>query len=126
MRFALPLACLLFATGAAADSPRSQSNAPDPAQRNVQPWPDAGQTIVPDMTLNLYREPADCRDRIHTVREERGLPPVERETADANNPLLIKALDQRIGGCSVMVMHNNVNDIRHLPQPHEPRLMRAK
>lgn len=55
-----------------------------------------------------------CRDRIEQVRHERGLPNLDRgNTSDA--PLLIAAVDEQIGGCSVLVMRNNINDIRPLP-----------
>jgi hypothetical protein len=127
MRFAIPLACLLLATGAAADTPRPSTRAFERMPLAEVPSQGAApRTVVPDMALPGPPGPQDCRDRIHTVREERGLPAVERETADPEEPLLIKALDKRVDGCSVMVMHHNTNDIRQLPQAHEPRLMRAK
>lgn len=56
-----------------------------------------------------------CRDRIERVRHERRLPKLVRERA-SNEPLLIAAVDKRIDGCSVLVMRNNLNDIRPLPQ----------
>ena len=62
---------------------------------------------------------AVCRDRIHTVREERGLPAIERGTADPDEPLFIAAVDHRIDGCSVMVMRQNTRDIRPIPKPDE-------
>ena len=60
-----------------------------------------------------------CRDRIHTVREERGLPPLDREAADPEEPLLIAAVDHRIDGCSVMVMKYDSRDVRPIPKPDE-------
>ena len=60
-----------------------------------------------------------CRDRIHTVREERGLPALDREAADADEPLLIAAVDHRIDGCSVMVMKYDSRDVRPIPKPDE-------
>jgi len=62
---------------------------------------------------------AVCRDRIHTVREERGLPAIERDTADSEEPLFIAAVDHRIDGCSVMVMKHDSRDVRPLPKPDE-------
>ena len=60
---------------------------------------------------------AVCRDRIHQVREANGQPDLRREAAKPGEPLLIAAVDQRIGGCSVMVMRNDTADVRPLPAP---------
>jgi hypothetical protein len=60
-----------------------------------------------------------CRDRIEMVREERGLPKLERHTASPDEPLMIAAVDKRIDGCAVMVMHGNASDIRPLPEFEE-------
>jgi hypothetical protein len=57
-----------------------------------------------------------CRDRIEAVRDERGLPKLSRDNTAPAEPLLIAAVDKRIGGCSVLVMRNNTNDIHPLPQ----------
>ena len=66
-----------------------------------------------------------CRDAIQQVREERGLPKLDRDNAAPEEPLLIAAVDQRIGGCSVMVMRNDTSDIRPLPtQEGSARLQR--
>jgi hypothetical protein len=56
-----------------------------------------------------------CRDTIHQVRDERGLPRLQRETAVPHEPLLIAAVDHRIDGCSVMVVYGNTSDVRPLP-----------
>lgn len=105
MRIVLPLAALLFTSAAtAADAPSARSSAP--AQRSA-PQFDQG-VISPD-------EARSCRDRIHTAREERGLPKLQRDTASPDEPLFIAAVDKRIDGCSVLVMRNNTSDIRPLP-----------
>ncbi|MBO0750226.1 MAG: hypothetical protein J2O44_07345 [Porphyrobacter sp.] len=65
-----------------------------------------------------------CRDRIEQVREERGLPKLKREDTGSDKPLLIAAVDKRIGGCEVLVMRNNLSDIRPLPEPAGPARMR--
>ena len=68
-----------------------------------------------------------CRDTIHAVREERGLPQLRRESASPDEPLLIAAVDHRIGGCSVMLMHGNTSDVRPLPMPDgDARLLPAR
>jgi hypothetical protein len=73
-------------------------------------------------------EPANCRDRITTAREELGQPRLERQPASPDKPLLIYAVDKRVGGCSVMVMHGNINDIRPIPEAEAPtgRLLPAR
>ncbi len=66
-----------------------------------------------------------CRDRIQQIRDERGLPKLDRDNATSDEPLLIAAVDQRIGGCSVMVMRNDTSDIRPVPtEEGSPRLQR--
>ena len=110
MRAAVPVIALMLATSAAAE--------PDPAPQPALPLPDA------PLTLPEGRVP--CRDTIHAVREQRGLPELRRETASADEPLLIAAVDHRIAGCSVMVMRNNTSDVRPLPAvpPGPPRVQR--
>jgi hypothetical protein len=74
----------------------------------------------PDFTAPERAEPREnCRDRIVLVREERGLPKLERDTASPDEPLMIAAVDKRIDGCAVMVMHGNTSDVRPLPEFQE-------
>lgn len=60
---------------------------------------------------------SNCRDRIERARAELGQPTLDRETAGADKPLLIAAVDKRIDGCAVMQMKGDVNDLRPLPRP---------
>ncbi len=60
-----------------------------------------------------------CRDRIRHVREENGQPPLRRETANPDEPLLIAAVDHRIDGCGVMVMLRDTSDVRPIPETPE-------
>jgi len=80
--------------------------------------------------LEAPPEPAEavCRDRIHTVREERGLPAIERDTTDPEEALLIAAVDHRIDGCSVIVMKYDSRDVRPIPKPDggAPQLRRIQ
>lgn len=99
MRIAVSLIALLLATGAA----------PAP---HFQP-------VLPDSSVLTARQAANCRDRIHEVRDERGLPRLDRDNAASDEPLLIAAVDRRIDGCSVMVMGNDTSDVRPLPAPPE-------
>ena len=114
MRAALPLIALTLATGAAAEPPP-----PAPAPGIVAPAPDS--PLAPPEGRVL------CRDTIHQVREERGLPQLRRENTSPDEALLIAAVDQRINGCSVMVMYTDTSDVRPLPMPDgEERLLPAR
>jgi hypothetical protein len=111
MRVVLPLIVLTLATGALAESP----GAPPP----VPPEP------VPGTLSAATDSEVVCSDRIHEVRQERGLPKLQRDTASLDEPLLIAAVDHRIGGCSVLVLRNNTADVRPIPAPDgEPRVQR--
>ena len=114
MRFALIIPCMLVASLAAAKGP-SSAYAPDriaghPMPPTSSPTADrpSGTSVSPEKKANA------CRDRIHDVRQERGLRKLERENG-IHKSHLIKAVDQRIDGCSVMVMHHDINDVRPLP-----------
>jgi len=102
----LPVA-LVLTSGASAASPQA-----------VPPEPVPGAlTVRTDQT-------AACRDRIELVRQERGLPKLQRDTATADEPLLIAAVDKRIDGCAVMVMREDLADVRPLPAPESGPLLR--
>lgn len=58
----------------------------------------------------------NCHGRIVVARAERGLPPVRRDNAAAGEPLFIAAVDKQIDGCEVLVMRNDIRDIRPLPE----------
>ena len=82
---------------------------------------DPGDASAPDAV--------QCADRISLVRAERGLPPLaerndaasgmlfDRRPAKPEEGLLFSAVDHRLDGCGVLVMHNNPRDIRPVPQP---------
>jgi hypothetical protein len=110
MRTMLLLPALLLSVGVSAEAP-----APAPAERFSPPPPvlrDRGEMTDPSTT-------PVCRDRIDKAREERGLPKLDQDTAKPVDPLYIAAVDKRIGGCSVLVMRNNLSDIRPLPEFHD-------
>jgi hypothetical protein len=71
LRIALTLIAVLLTTGAA----------------------DAAQAVPPEPMPGITTAPAPqwvaCRDRIHLVRQERGLPMLQRDTANPEEPLLI-------------------------------------
>ena len=105
MRIALSLIALTFATGATAP----QAVPPEP---------------VPGALTARTDQKAACRDRIELVRQERGLPKLQRDTARPDEPLFIAAVDKRIDGCSVLVMRENLADVRPLPAPDSGPLFR--
>jgi hypothetical protein len=85
-------------------------------------------TSEPQLRLgDLRGAPAQasvCRDRLEQVRDERGLPKLDRGTASGDEALLIAAVDHRIDGCSVMVMRNDTTDVRPLPAAKPGPLLR--
>ncbi|MDG6079538.1 hypothetical protein E3U23_10060 [Erythrobacter litoralis] len=60
--------------------------------------------------------PENCQDRIHHVREERGLPELNDAPATPDNALLIAAVDHQVDGCDVLVMQEDTADVRPLPK----------
>ncbi|MCH2488205.1 MAG: hypothetical protein MK010_10750 [Erythrobacter sp.] len=80
-------------------------------QEPAQSWRDIQDPI----------ERARCEQEIRKARAEAGKPEIERETADAEEPLLIAAVDQKLNGCSVLVMKQDTSDVRPLPaRPEGP------
>lgn len=115
MRAALALIALAFATGAAAEAPASK------------PSDDVAIPISPSLSqLPSPQGQIPCRDTIHQVREERGLPRLDPDWVASEPPQLVAAVDHRINGCSVMVMRSNTSDVRPLPAMPDgpPRLQR--
>lgn len=110
MRLAFPLIALMLTT--------SGSPAISGAPQAVPPEP------VPGALTVRTDQKAVCRDRIELVRQERGLPKLQRDTASPDEALFIAAVDRRIDGCSVMVMRNDTADVRPLPAPDEGLLLR--
>ena len=68
-------------------------------------------------------ESALCRDRIWQAREELGQPDLDRETASPDEPLLMWAVDHRREGCGVIVMKDDPDDIRPIPEPNGSGLL---
>ncbi|MFN3820510.1 hypothetical protein [Blastomonas sp.] len=60
----------------------------------------------------------ECRDRITLARDAAGQPPLlDRGPASPDDTFLIYAVDKKVDGCAVMVIKDNVDDIRPLPKP---------
>ena len=94
MRVIVPLIALLLATGATAP-PTVVVPVPAPNSAAPQAIPDSASPV--------------CRERIQEVRRELGKPELQRDTTP-QEPLLIAAVDKRIGGCSVLVMRNDTSE----------------
>ena len=61
----------------------------------------------------------ECLDKIRRVRAESGLPQLDRRPFSPEEPLFIKAVDQRIDGCPAIVMARDTSDIRPIPEVEE-------
>lgn len=86
--------------------------------------PDTEQAERMRERARLILGQADCRDRIHVVREASGqLPLTRREPASPEEPLAIYAVHREQDGCSVLVMMGDPQDIRPLPSPQEGPLL---
>ncbi len=79
-----------------------------------------GQPMLDHMPLRQLNGQRICRDRIMDVRDERGLPRLDRDARAGEDALLIAAVDKRIDGCSVMVMRNDTGDNRPIPTEEGP------
>ena len=119
MRAILPLVVLIGSTAVAAATIDR-----DTAERGLESSPPFAEPLVRELKGPPGPGEAVCRDTIHSVRAERGLPALERGTADPDEPYFIAAVDKRIGGCSVMVMRNDTSDVRPLPKPDNRTTLR--
>ena len=61
----------------------------------------------------------DCEQTITQARNANGQPSLRREGAAPEDAEMIAAVDHRIDGCSVMVMHNDTSDVRPVPEPDD-------
>lgn len=111
MKIALPAIALglLTPTLAASQDATQDQGAP--------PLLDRAPTFDSPVEDPFTSSPADCTDTIQHVREQRGLPPIERRAADPDEPILFKAVDHNVGGCDVLLVGDG--DIRPLPEPRE-------
>lgn len=93
-----------------------------------------GETALPEAAATPGVK--NCADRVRQVRAERGLPPLsegsgdvssgtlfDRRPAMPNEGLLVSAVDHRVDGCGVLMVHDNPGDIRPVPQPQVPDIM---
>ncbi|MBB3032915.1 hypothetical protein [Alteriqipengyuania lutimaris] len=66
--------------------------------------------------LGDFVKRATCRDTIEHTRQESGQPPLDERDSEAPAPMLYKAVDHDVDGCDVLVMANDTDDIRPVPE----------
>lgn len=119
MRMILSLSALIVGVGAHAAPPQlATALAPSPAL-NAQALAGALQGRFAAAQAARDNSQVNCRSRIETAREERGLPKLRRDDATPDAPLFIAAVDKTIDRCEVLVMRDNLSDIRPLPEFQE-------
>mgnify|MGYP001548571408 CR=1 FL=1 len=112
MRMLLPLSALLLSVAAAAAQPEIPPPVVASPPLLSTPLPN-GQLLTP--SKNKPDAATVCHGKTEVVRQERGLPDLDLDNAKSDEPLLIYAVDQMINGCEVLVIRNDLNDIRPLP-----------
>ena len=88
-----------------------------------------GKTAPDRFEMPSYQQPAEtwrdiqdpierarCEEKIRQVRNEAGKPEIEPEAADAQDPLLLAAVHQKIENCPVLVMKHDTSDMRPVPE----------
>jgi len=108
----------------------------------TEPEPETGAAPTLPFTMPGYSRPAPlatgdlddfvrrstCRDTIEHAREEAGQPPLDKRDGPADGtpePMLYKAVDHDVDGCDVLVMADNPDDIRPVPQGGPAVIQRA-
>ena len=81
----------------------------------------AAASAIPATPAHSPERRAACRETITPVREQAGLPKLERGAARPGEGLLIAAVDKRIDDCRVLVMARDTRDIRPEPEPSDGR-----
>lgn len=91
-----------------------------PPAPEAAPAPSPGPVPAIRELAPIAPTPEQCRDRITQARDAAGKPPLlDRGPASPDRPYHIYAVDKRIDGCAVMMMHGDVNDVRPIPQRAE-------
>lgn len=71
-------------------------------------WNDLGNASAPS--------PEECRDTVQKTRAANGQPELDRRTADADEPMVLWAVDRRQDGCSLLVTKGDATDVRPIPE----------
>jgi hypothetical protein len=111
MRTILALSALVLGVGATAAPPALDAT---PALKTPAPSLTSRSVFkVPPEKKDQAQ--ANCRGKVVSARAERGLPKLPDDDAKAGDPLFIAAVDKTIDGCEVLVMREDLSDIRPLP-----------
>lgn len=116
MRMILSLSALVLSAGASAAPPQPAPAIPVPQTLNSTPPSGATAGVFRVSPENNEQTRANCRGRIETARAELGLPKLPSDDTASGDPMFIAAVDKLIDGCEVLVMRDNLSDIRPLPK----------
>jgi len=116
MRMILSLSVLVLGVGASAESPQAAPALAPSRSLQSQVLGDTLPNAFNTSTASTDASRLNCRGRIETARVERGLPKLRKDDAKPAEPLFIAAVDKMIDGCEVLVMRENLSDIRPLPE----------
>lgn len=100
MRTTLPIIALILAAPLLVANQEVEVFGPEPAPVDID-----DRFLLDPQTI--------CNDRIMTIRQERGLPLLDRGTADADDPILFYALDHEVDGCDVLLTGDG--EVRPIP-----------
>ena len=117
-RLAIVPAALLASAAIAGDAPEP---ADAPMAMTSRPCDGLYPVFNPEGCPEKPVTPGDaegtiCHDRIHAVRQANDQPELQRDADRGEDAVMIKAVDQQIDGCNVMIMHHDTTDIRALPK----------
>ena len=112
MRLAILLAVpFVMGFGPAAETP---DETPQPLPFDMPGYSRPAPLATGDLGDFVKRTP--CRDTIEHAREESGQPELEKRPANTPEPMLYKAVDHDVDGCDVLVMADDTDDIRPVPE----------
>lgn len=123
MRIAIVLAVpFVMGFGPAQAAP----DTPDSAQALPLDMPGYSRPArLPSGDLDDFVRRATCSDTIEHAREASGRPPLEKHESDTPEPMLYKAVDRNVDGCDVLVMADDTDDLRPVPEGGPVVLKRA-
>jgi hypothetical protein len=116
MRAILSLSALVLSVGASAAPPQLAAIVDSSLALKTEPPSGASPRVFNTAPAQQDRAGVNCRGRIETARAERGLPKLQSDDAKAGEPLFIAAVDRLLDGCEVLVLRNDLSDIRPLPE----------
>ncbi len=132
MRVAILLAApLVMGLGPAQEAPDQSAPDASPALPFTMPGYSRPAPLATGDLGDFVRRNT-CRDTIEHAREESGQPPLDERDGPAAGPgdetpepMMYKAVDHDVDGCDVLVMADNPDDIRPVPQGGPARIQRV-